>query len=564
MRQADVAAATRALLGAAAEPREAANDQAHPSRRQGRGAHGRRLGQGRRPQRTARAEGFVAMAPATLALIASGDAKKGDVLATARIAGIMAAKRTHELIPLCHPLAIDQGRASISSPSREPPGMRVTAEVKVAGQTGVEMEALTAVSVACLTIYDMLKAADRGMRIGGIRLVEKTGGRSGTYRAADRQGLVPWRSSPSKRPGPHSRGRRRRSEPRPSAIEAARGRVLAAPLAAQLTQPPFDASAMDGYAVRAADVATLPATLARDRRGAGRAPFRRQRRTRARPCASSPARRCPPAPTPSSSRRTPSAAATARSRCARLRRAGPHPRRAASISRQGDVLLAAGRRLGPREIALAAAMGHARAAGAPPPARCHPLHRRRTGARPAAAPGPGQIVVLQPSRRRRAGRARRRRGRAARHRRATRARAWTRTLARGGGADMLVTIGGASVGDHDLVAPVLAARGMALDFWKIAMRPGKPLMFGRLGPSACSACPATRSPRWCAARMFLVPLMRAPARAVAQGARGADAGRVLGRRSRPTARANTTCGPRPPGARRSDAGDALWRPRTAL
>jgi cyclic pyranopterin phosphate synthase len=136
-------------------------------------------------QRTATAEGFVAMAKETLALIESGSAAKGDVLATARIAGIMAAKRTHELIPLCHPLAITKATVDFAL-SHEPAGVRVTAEVKVAGQTGVEMEALTAVSVACLTIYDMLKAVDRAMSFSGIRLVEKTGGRSGTYRAAKR------------------------------------------------------------------------------------------------------------------------------------------------------------------------------------------------------------------------------------------------------------------------------------------------------------------------------------------------------------------------------------------
>ena len=135
-------------------------------------------------QRTACAEGFVAMAPETLALVESGEAKKGDVLATARIAGIMAAKKTHELIPLCHPLAISKATVEFET-SRAPTGIRVTAEVKVAGPTGVEMEALTAVSVACLTIYDMLKAADKAMTLEGIRLIEKTGGRSGTYRAKD-------------------------------------------------------------------------------------------------------------------------------------------------------------------------------------------------------------------------------------------------------------------------------------------------------------------------------------------------------------------------------------------
>ena len=132
--------------------------------------------------RTAVAEGFVSMAPETLALIETGTAKKGDVLATARIAGIMAAKRTHELIPLCHPLALSKATVDLV-PGRNPCGIAVTATVKVTGQTGVEMEALTAVSVACLTIYDMLKAADRAMIIGPIRLLEKTGGRSGTYQA---------------------------------------------------------------------------------------------------------------------------------------------------------------------------------------------------------------------------------------------------------------------------------------------------------------------------------------------------------------------------------------------
>jgi cyclic pyranopterin monophosphate synthase len=132
--------------------------------------------------RTAIAEGFVSMSPETLQLAVSGDAKKGDVFATARIAGIMAAKRTHDLIPLCHPLPIT--KAAVDFDVREDPaGIHVTAEVRVAGQTGVEMEALTAVSVACLTIYDMLKAADKSMSFSGIRLIEKTGGRSGHYRA---------------------------------------------------------------------------------------------------------------------------------------------------------------------------------------------------------------------------------------------------------------------------------------------------------------------------------------------------------------------------------------------
>ena len=134
--------------------------------------------------RIAKAEGFVAMEQTTLDLILSGEAKKGDVIGVARIAGIMAAKRTHELIPLCHPLLLNKVGIEIESvPSM--PGLRVTALVRVDGKTGVEMEALTAVSLACLTIYDMAKAVDRGMRIEGIRVLSKSGGRSGDWHAED-------------------------------------------------------------------------------------------------------------------------------------------------------------------------------------------------------------------------------------------------------------------------------------------------------------------------------------------------------------------------------------------
>lgn len=132
--------------------------------------------------RVAVAEGRVAMQPTTLALIVSGNAKKGDVLGAARIAGIMAAKRAHELIPLCHPLLLTKVVVDIARDDALP-GLRVRAEVRTRGQTGVEMEALTAVSIACLTIYDMAKAVDRAMRIEGVRLLEKSGGKSGDWRA---------------------------------------------------------------------------------------------------------------------------------------------------------------------------------------------------------------------------------------------------------------------------------------------------------------------------------------------------------------------------------------------
>ncbi len=136
-------------------------------------------------KRIARAEGFISMQPETLALIESGEAKKGDVLACARIAGIMAAKKTSDLIPLCHPLMLTNVEVHCTPQSASQQsnrcGILVKATCSLVGKTGVEMEALTAVSVACLTIYDMCKAVDRGMEICDIRLAYKEGGKSGTW-----------------------------------------------------------------------------------------------------------------------------------------------------------------------------------------------------------------------------------------------------------------------------------------------------------------------------------------------------------------------------------------------
>ncbi|WKL21243.1 cyclic pyranopterin monophosphate synthase MoaC [Agrobacterium tumefaciens] len=131
--------------------------------------------------RVAVAEGFVKMKPETLALIRDGNAKKGDVIGTARLAGIMAAKQTANLIPLCHPLMLTKVSVDITEDASLP-GLRVEAMVKLSGKTGVEMEALTAASIACLTIYDMAKAADKAMEIVNIRLLEKSGGKSGDFR----------------------------------------------------------------------------------------------------------------------------------------------------------------------------------------------------------------------------------------------------------------------------------------------------------------------------------------------------------------------------------------------
>ncbi len=132
--------------------------------------------------RIAMAECHVKMQPETLEIITEGRAKKGDVIGVARLAGIMGAKRTSDLIPLCHPLAISKVAVDIE-PDATLPGLRITATVKTTGQTGVEMEALTATSTAALTVYDMAKAVDKGMEIGGLRVVLKDGGKSGRYEA---------------------------------------------------------------------------------------------------------------------------------------------------------------------------------------------------------------------------------------------------------------------------------------------------------------------------------------------------------------------------------------------
>jgi cyclic pyranopterin phosphate synthase len=134
-------------------------------------------------ERLAVATGRIVMAPATLELALSGTGKKGEVRAVAEIAGVMAAKRTSDLIPMCHPLAISSVKVEVD-PSTDGSGLTVTTRVKTTGPTGVEMEALTAVSVALLTLYDMLKAADKGMTIEGVQLIEKSGGASGDFRRA--------------------------------------------------------------------------------------------------------------------------------------------------------------------------------------------------------------------------------------------------------------------------------------------------------------------------------------------------------------------------------------------
>ena len=289
------------------------------------------------------------------------------------------------------------------------------------------------------------------------------------------------------------------------AIEVAHRRTLAEPLAARLTQPPFDASAMDGYAVRAADVAQLPATLAAIGEAAAGHPFSGS------VDAGQTVRIFTGAPLPTGTDAVVIQEDTARDGSKVIVRASridkSHVRTRGFDFREGETLLAAGRRLGAREVALAAAMGY----GALPVRRRPRVAILSTGdelVAPGQRPGPGQIISSNHL------------GVAAL---AEAAGAETRLLgiardtresldayfAEAQDADIIVTIGGASVGDHDLVAPVLEARGMALSFWKIAMRPGKPLMFGRLGQARVLGLPGNPVSSLVCARLFLVPLIRA-------------------------------------------------------
>ncbi len=457
--------------------------------------------------RVAIAEGRVVMAPATLALILSGDAKKGDVIGAARIAGIMAAKRTHELIPLCHPIALTNVSLELT-PDEALPGVIVRAEVKTHGRTGVEMEALTAVAVACLTIYDMAKAVDRAMRIEGVRLIEKRGGKSGLWRAPsprdDRRRLDFGRRGAGARArfGARavSRGKRRA---RRSARANAGART------ALLTHPAAFRQFGDGRLRRCARPIRRPRRPG-SRQSASRRPDARSLAAsrRAKRCGFSPARRCPTAPTRSSCRRRRGARAT-RSRCKPASRPARTCVARGCDFEEGEAMLAAGRRLTPRDVALAAAANHPTLTVRRRP-RVAILATGDELVAPGTARGPAQIVasnnfsvagiVVA------AGGEPIDLGIALDNRNAL---ALSIAAAREAKADVLVTLGGASVGDHDLVQKALIEAGMELGFWRIAMRPGKPLIHGRLGAMRVLGLPGNPTSSTVCALLFLRPLLRA-------------------------------------------------------
>ncbi|HEY7083593.1 MAG TPA: gephyrin-like molybdotransferase Glp [Hyphomicrobiaceae bacterium] len=295
-----------------------------------------------------------------------------------------------------------------------------------------------------------------------------------------------------------------------ASVEAAHRRTLAEPLAALLTQPPFDASAMDGYAVLAGDVARLPVSLAVIGTAAAGHPFAGD------VAAGEAVRIFTGAPLPGGTdaiviqENTVLEPAESGPTMVRVCEGHPDPghvRRKGFDFRAGEILLGAGRRLGPRELSLAAAMGH----GSLPLRRRPRVAILATGDElrlPGSRPGPGQIIASN-----HLGVAALAEAAGAQSRFIGIARDTVESLeehfARADAADVIVTIGGASVGDHDLVGPALRARGMVLSFWKINMRPGKPLMFGRLGASCVLGLPGNPVSALVCARVFLVPLLRA-------------------------------------------------------
>jgi len=303
--------------------------------------------------------------------------------------------------------------------------------------------------------------------------------------------------------------------PEPVAIEQARGRILGEPLQALLNQPPFNASAMDGYAVRAADIATLPATLAVIGEAPAGHPFSGSI------CSGEAVRIFTGAPVPEGADAIVIQENATRdgSRVVVQRGAleAEHIRGMGTDFRAGDALLAAGRRLGPREVSLAAAMGYGEVAVRRRP-RVAILATGDELVAPGSRPGPGQIIASN-----HLGVAALAEAAGAEVEQLGIARDTRQDLgahfAEAQDTDILVTIGGASVGEHDLVAPVLEGRGMALAFWKIAMRPGKPLMFGRLGASRVLGLPGNPVSALVCARLFLVPLIHAMLGLPADGAR---------------------------------------------
>ena len=428
----------------------------------------------------------------------------------------MAAKRTADLIPLCHPLPLTKAAVTIE-PDEALPGFRVAAEVRTVGVTGVEMEALTAVSVACLTLFDMLKAIDRTMEISS---------RAGDLEAGRPvRELVPRMIRFDEAPASCRRMRRARSARESVPLAQAAGRVLAAPVVAMVDSPPADVSAMDGYAVREAD---LPGAPSRRRRVASRQRLRRRARARDLRAHLHRRRRCPPARIASSSRRMSRRDGDIADHRRPAGHGAPHQAARLGFRARATSLLEAGRLLDPRALVAAAGADRGRGRGlaaarlvlSSAPATSWPIPaqaRGRPGAIPESvsfgvaalaeqwggravgAPAPARTICRRWSGRRRGARA----GRSGRRHR--------RRLGRREGFRQ---------GD-------VRAAGLELIFSKVAIKPGKPVWLGRAGGKLVIGLPGNPTSAMVTARLLLAPLVAGLAAAARQRSDGASpAGRA--------------------------------------
>ncbi len=448
--------------------------------------------------RRATASGRITMSREAATAIREGSVRKGDVLAVARVAGIMAAKRTAELIPLCHPLPIAGVTLDLSV---EEDGITATAEVVTSHATGVEMEAMTAVSVALLSIYDMAKAIDRAMVIGKVRLLAKSGGRSGEWRApawtpAQRRSrrrrgsshsrrICRWNALPSD--WPMGVGPPRRSPPGAPSLRPTCRRWTA------MRSGSPNVPAPGGWSARAppaADWTTrlAPGETARIFTGA-------------------------PLPEGADTVLLQEDATVADGEVAMSgdgpAAKGSHIRRRGYDFAEGATLVDAGAQITPARIGLAATGGHGeiavrrkvRVGLLSTGDELVPIGTVATGVKlpasnatmlAAVLAGPAVEVVdlgIAPDR----------------------IEALTAAIAGAEAIDLLITIGGASVGDHDLVRPALAAAGAKLDFWRAAVKPGKPLMAGRLGDTVVIGLPGNPVSAFVTSQIFVLPLIRAMA-----------------------------------------------------
>ena len=449
--------------------------------------------------RRAVAFGEVIFSPEVFEAVRTGGSKKGDVKGIAELAGVMGAKRTSDLIPLCHPLPLTGVAVSIETLS-DTHSFGVTAEVKTTAQTGVEMEALTAVTIACLTVYDMAKAIDKGIEITNIKLLEKTGGKSGDFKRSDIRSMA-MRSVDEAiaiiLDGARSLGAEQ------VVIDDAIDRVLANDVTARLTQPPFDASAMDGYAVLERD-AFAGARLSVIGEAPAGSPFPGDIG------AGEAVRVFTGAAIPDSAERVIIQEDVVREGGDILLKeigAGSRNIRPAGVDfKSDDILIRSGTKLHARHCALAAASNNSKLSVYRRP-KVFLFSNGDELKEPGAELAPGQIINSN------------------RYAIAGMVAAWgaepeylgcapdnedaiVDMFKNAASSDVIIPIGGASVGDYDFVKTAFAKAGGVLEFSKVAVKPGKPVWFGKLGEARIVGLPGNPASAIVCTALFVQPLVR--------------------------------------------------------